>query len=944
MAATDELEGVLLQREQELEHIDAALASARAGSGRALLIEGPAGIGKTTLAEAARRRARPAGMLVLHGRGTELERDYALGVACQCLQPAVQAADAHERRRLLSGAAGRVAPVLLDGVPEPDGAAPFAMLHGLYWLVANLTATAPVLLVVDDVQWVDEPSLRFLAFLVRRVEELPLAMLLASRVDDELLLAGTLAEARADPALEVLSPTALGDDAVAALLAAGGEEVVAAGFAHACRQATDGNPFLLHHLAAQLRAEGVPFTAEAAGRVAHVTPPEVARSVRRQLAQLDADQLAVLRAVAILGDNATISEIGAFAELGRAIIVASAEQLSAAGLFADGRPVRFRHPLLRGAATSSMTALDRDRGHRRAAKLLAERGAPVERQAVHLRMVEPEGSADVAAVLRQAARGARDRGAPDQAAALLQRAVAEPPPVALRHELLLELADAEYAAGHAERTREHASDAHRLAPDASGRGHALHLWGAAMRPDLEAMASLAPLVDRAMEELADVDRELALQLRSHAMETVLVAPPDPGREARLVRGAADLGGTTPGEAAVLGMYVLLRAGQDDATAAEVGELAERAATQSEAWLVSAGPDVLAFAGVTFCLRWSDRLDLAQRLLVASVEQSRRRGLLPSFVLTASGLSAVRRRRGMLRDAEADARAGIIPGGPEWTVVQAGAAVAASLLDQGRPAAALQVLTDHGLLGPIGPAPPLTDMLLTRMRVRAALGETEAALADWKDAIARPVRGYPRVCHIEDHVVVAELLRAAGDGAGARALAEEALEIARRWGTSGAIGEALRGVARAGSGGDEAIDLLRDAVAHLERSPALLVRARALVDLGAALRRRGGRRDAREPLREGMELARACSADGLAELARGELAASGVRVRRRTPEGADLLTASEQRIAELAAAGASNAEIAQSLFVTVKTVEMHLTHAYRKLNITSRAKLPQVLLG
>jgi len=251
-----------------------------------------------------------------------------------------------------------------------------------------------------------------------------------------------------------------------------------------------------------------------------------------------------------------------------------------------------------------------------------------------------------------------------------------------------------------------------------------------------------------------------------------------------------------------------------------------------------------------------------------------------------------------------------------------------------------VLLQTGLTGPLGLAPPLTEILLARMRIRAACGETQAALADWHEALARP-RGGPRAAWIESYVVAAETLSSSGDTGAARELAAEALDLARRWGAPGAIGEALRGVARVGDGGD-AIELLREAVEQLQRSHARLGHARALVDLGAALRRRGDRRDAREPLKQGLELADECGADGVAEIARQELAASGVRVRRRTPEGADLLTVSERRIAALAAEGTSNAEIAQSLFVTIKTVEMHLTHSYRKLAITRRSQLAGAL--
>ncbi|HEV2777181.1 MAG TPA: helix-turn-helix transcriptional regulator, partial [Solirubrobacteraceae bacterium] len=129
---------------------------------------------------------------------------------------------------------------------------------------------------------------------------------------------------------------------------------------------------------------------------------------------------------------------------------------------------------------------------------------------------------------------------------------------------------------------------------------------------------------------------------------------------------------------------------------------------------------------------------------------------------------------------------------------------------------------------------------------------------------------------------------------------------------------------------------------LAQSPARLEEARARVALGGALRRDGHRVESREPLREGYELARRCGADALAETARSELRASGIRLRREALTGAAALTASEQRIAEMAAGGLSNPEIAQELFVTVKTIEMHLTHVYRKLDIGRRAQLAEAL--
>jgi DNA-binding NarL/FixJ family response regulator len=146
----------------------------------------------------------------------------------------------------------------------------------------------------------------------------------------------------------------------------------------------------------------------------------------------------------------------------------------------------------------------------------------------------------------------------------------------------------------------------------------------------------------------------------------------------------------------------------------------------------------------------------------------------------------------------------------------------------------------------------------------------------------------------------------------------------------------------GEGGARGLELLAEAAAVLEGSPARLEYARALADFGAALRRAGRRSDARDPLRQALDLADACGARPLAERARQELRAAGGRPRRPRISGAGALTASERRIAGMAVDGLSNPEIAQALFVTKKTVEAHLGSAYRKLSIHSRAELAAAL--
>ena len=181
----------------------------------------------------------------------------------------------------------------------------------------------------------------------------------------------------------------------------------------------------------------------------------------------------------------------------------------------------------------------------------------------------------------------------------------------------------------------------------------------------------------------------------------------------------------------------------------------------------------------------------------------------------------------------------------------------------------------------------------------------------------------------------------GDVERARQVSDENLADAERFGSVVDIGRGLRvrGLIEAGEGNTEGLEA---AIACLRRGDAKLDLARALVDLGAALRRNGERAASRAPLNEGMGIAHRRGACVLVERARTELHAAGARPRSAVRSGVDALTPSERRVASLAAEGLANAEIAQALFVTVRTVEMHLSAAYRKLGIPSRAELPAAL--
>jgi DNA-binding CsgD family transcriptional regulator len=319
----------------------------------------------------------------------------------------------------------------------------------------------------------------------------------------------------------------------------------------------------------------------------------------------------------------------------------------------------------------------------------------------------------------------------------------------------------------------------------------------------------------------------------------------------------------------------------------------------------------------------------------------RQGSEEAFAAARVHSSHLNRMRGRLRQAEADAETATAAAPPGSVIlVMARVALTDCLISKGDLDAAQAAYDAIGLREQIPPYPPYGAVLGIRAELRCALGQHAAALADYEELTRRP--GPRNGWNLTIILAAIQSHHALGHQDVVKTELDQALSLATQWGTSSAIGSVMRVRGRLAGDAAQAIEDLRSAIEYLQRSPRRPLYARALIDLGSALRRAGRRSDAREPLRAGYELAREYGADGLAETARFELAASGVRLRRERLTGAESLTASERRIADLAAAGASNAEIAQALFVTIKTVEMHLTHAYRKLDITKRSELPRAL--
>jgi len=925
--------GQLLERERELGRIGELLDRARAGAGGLALVDGPAGIGKTRLARAARQEAELRGFLALAGRGAALERDYPFGVVRQLLEPPLRRATDGERARLLEGAAALAAPVVLpDEVFESGRSDPaFGTLHGLFWLCANLAERQPLLLVADDLQWVDEPSVRFLGFLLRRIEALPIFVLATRRSGGAPSL-----DLDDDPLAEQLSLRPLSAAAVASFLRLRADGPVAEEFALACHDATGGNPLLLEQVVRALRERRVAFTAASVDAVERVAPDAVSAAVLARLGRLAPAAKVLAPAAAVLGDDSALALAAELAGISEAEAAEAAAELARAGVFEDARPLRFEHPIVRSAVESSLTAGERERLHRHAAELLEKRGAPVDQIAVHLLPTDPRGRAAVVETLAEAARRAVTRGAPEAAIPILVRALAEPPAVDRRVRLLLALGRAEGSLARPQAV-EHLLEAHRLAIDPVERGTcALQLGWAHMLAQSHT-DGIDGLIDEAIAEAEPVDRELALELEAVRGALLSTDNMRGGEGAARLERFADLEGRTRAECALLGHLAHFRMDRGSAAAA-AADLAERAVANDDI-VADVGFDAAWLVSSVLVLLHADRFEPAMRALTVALDAARLRGAVGGFAIGSTLRARLLLDVGKLPAAEAEARAALeVDFTQKWTRLPAAAMLVDALVESARPEEAEQLLLDYKLDGTLPDVRPATVLLLSRAALRADRGQLEPALEDLEMARRRLARFTGETVVGLDGRLRGTLIRhRLGDTHEARQEARNALTVARHWGTHSWIGNALR-VDGIVTGGDDGLALLHEAVDSLGRSPRRLDHARALVDLGAALRRRGDRVAARDPLRNALGLAHECGATATRERARQELAASGVRVRREAQTGLDSLTPSERRIAERAAAGESNREIAQALFITVKTVEMHLGHAYRKLGITSRNEL------
>lgn len=932
---------MLYERELETAHLQRAVDHSWHGAGRLVVVEGPAGIGKTALLNRAGVLASESGMLLRAARGSELEQSFPFGVVRQLFEPILRTASETELTSWMTGAAELAEPLFdPQALLELREDSIYPRLHGLYWLTANIASDRPLVFLVDDAQLSDRPSLAFLSFLATRIAELPVLLAMSIRTTES-EQQGIVESLRLGPAARVLALGGLSVSGVEQML----REDIGAGveeeFVSACLDVTAGNPFLLTELVREIRATGIEATAADASRVEFLAPQRVTDSVLNRLRAASSSAVALAQGLAILGDAATLEHAAALSDIERAGALQAAIAMRVCGVLADDTELKFSHPLIRSAIYGSILPAQRSLLHAEAARLLNQYGADAEHVAAQVLLAGGLSEPWVSEQLLVAADAALAMGAPESAVAYLQRALDLTSTSAERARLLGLLGHAEVLAGVPEAV-DHLQEAVRTTSDPDERARVAIVLSELLR----FTGRCAAAVELITMLPAAASSDLNVLLDNELLMTTVMSESAHAALASRVRELRDPGRGAADESESLHLILLAHEAMlDNTPKQEVVYMLERAAPhpRPRQHRIMLTPGIIT-AGYTY--GFCDELDAADALIDPVIAECERRGALVPLVVALGVRAEIGYRRGRLFAALADAERGwrlsgefspdMAPLGILALAVIASVAVERELPDSELEALLRDVerLSDPDSLN-------VHLVLLARARLLVTLERPQDALEQLRTFAQLPrtfAGGAPGA--IAWRSAAALILARLGETEEARSLAEQELELARAMGGLRATGIALH--ARALIGSPVELERLEEAVNVLRGSGARLEYARALVDFGCALRRGGERAAAREPLREGHNEALRCGAAKLASRARQDLAATGERMTSGDLTGVASLTASERRVAEMAASGDSNRDIAQALFVTEKTVEAHLGHVYDKLGVRSRHKLAGLL--
>jgi DNA-binding CsgD family transcriptional regulator len=936
----------ILERDTELVRIADALDSAVAGAGRVIVIEGAAGIGKTRLVRETRELAARRGFGRLQATGDETETSMAWGVVRQMVERSVTRYAGEVRRAILDGPAG-AALRALDGAPDAAtgdvGDAGLAgTLHALWWVAIDLSASRPLLITVDDAQWADQPSLRFLGYLARRVADLPIALVVATRPPSG--GTGPLTELTVSPHVERLLPDPLTPDAVAEFSTPDGA-VPCREVADAMHAACGGNPFLTGALLDELVSEGLDVTRpETAGAIGGLGPSTISRAM---LSRLSPQALALAGAAAVLGINADPWLAGGVARVPAEGLAGAVDLLVRDNVLIGGADgLTFVHPVIREATLAALGPLEIATFHARAAAELQTRHAPPTQLAPHL-LAAPVGTlADAPDLLARAAAESAAAGDTAVAAACLERALAERPgDPGLRERLGRIL----LVAGRAGEARHHLRAAAAEATDVRRRAELLAAASQATL-DLEGpVAAVAELVETLAGWPPVTEEPARLVLEARLGVTRSFVPAQRRVADEHLHRFAHLTGATPEERTLLALQAQ-RGRYLSEHHTVVADLARRALASGALFDDAArGGGLVGWVLAMMSLITADGIAEARTEIDRARVRVQRAGSPVDFAMVANCAMVTAWRVGDVDATEAEAEAVLAavahePPGPEVVSLRATAAHLGgytALERRDLPRARAWVEEFDAGTGGLSVIPMLW-LLELRARISLAADDPHGALRHVetlrREAEAADVDPAALAWRLPAAIAYSRL----EDLDHARAALDDHLALTRRSGSPTDVGAAIRVAARFEQDAERREELLTEAVGLLEGAHDRLERAKALADLAETRRALGRRTESRELLERAAELALECGATALQTRIGDAFLALGDRPRRLLAPGPESLTASERRVARLAVAGRSNRDIAVELFVSPKTVENHLGRVYTKLGIAGRRELAVAL--
>lgn len=910
----------LYERTAEITAIDSAVSALGRGRGSAVLLEARAGRGKSTLVEYAVRTGRAVGARTLLVRGRHLTSAAPFEVLRRLLGPAVEELGGPEG---LVGASRFARPLFTPGAELSHG-----VDYGCQWLVAWLAEESPLVLAIDDAHWADPASLRVLLDVQAELSAQPVMLMLASRPVENPSVQSLLAAMGTHPDARVLTPATLTRDGVAELVVDELGRSVDDAFVDECLRVSGGNAFYLHELMRQYQGT------EPGAAPAMPSPGSLSlrRTVAARLGELGAEATLVAQAAAVLGDGCSLAVVAELAGVETAQAVREAARLEAASIVRHGDPIEFVHPLIRRAVEAGMPEVAVGELHGRAARLLWAHGEPPGTVAQHLVASPGSGDDRVSAFLADQARVALESGSSAVAVRMLRRALEEPAPADQQGTLLVRLGCAEHAQHDFDSARRHLEEAldheDRLVAlsaaaelfdvllDANqfvelGRLHqrvvGLRPYGAAapevrlraqlfidafmaVDPDLDMPPELADLDAASLSTDRDVDRYLLVaaaiyERTAHGTTDQLVA--------HLRRAVASIPDDSD-----------LHTSWDVRTALVAATFMDEQFDETTAILDRIAPAVARLGGVMPELQ----ADLDHERIAQAMDRGDFEGALAGIDLAE----------------ELTTRHGLIGFEGHHRSVRGRIA-----LERGDYEEAARLLHDPVGADPVGPA---LGALLS--------GDPQAAIATFEglgleSGIDSPMS--PIEVELQPHLIASHAFELMGDRQLAEAEAAREVAIRRRFGSGPRLALALRRQASFLPARGSLL-LLQEAVSLVDPTPLRPLQARVLTSYGAALRRAGRVEEARSALYRAADLAGALGMERLRTRAFGELVEAGGRPRRQRLSGPASLTDAQHQVADLAAAGLTNREIAEQLFVTIKTVETHLNAVYRKLGIRGRDEL------